>query len=300
MIPSQYPYRQPVKHRRQPVRTHRGRRMVLLVALLIAGIFGVHSLLPRHTSAAEHASKPAASVVPVSDTALTTMDGSVNSILTANPSIDVSVTVLDLNTGTSRSYGPAVAYEAASVAKLITAVAYAQQVEAGQQSWSTTLEDGNTARVDYYNMVVNSDNTAWQSLNDQLGLDSLATTAQGIGITDYDLSANSLTTTDIALLLQKLYHGQLLNHADTALLLGDMKIANEADYIPPVVPAGVTVYHKAGLLDDRVHDAAIIDNGVHPIVLVIFTNGHGTYDFPGRTTIIQDITKAALTAYDIR
>lgn len=270
------------------------------MVVLGLGLVGLHTLLPRHTSAAQHSSPPVVRVVtPISQTALTTMDNDINGILAANPGIDVSVSVLDLTTNTSRSYGPSVSYEAASVAKLITAVAYAQGVERGTQSWSTTLEDGNSARDDYQNMVVNSDNNAWQSLNDQLGLDSLGTTAQAIGITDYDLSANTLTTSDIALLLQKLYHGQLLSSADTKLLLGYMKIANEADFIPPAVPSGVTVYHKAGLLDDRVHDAAIIDNGVHPIVLVIFTNGHGTYDFPGRTTIIQSITKAALTAYDI-
>jgi hypothetical protein len=58
------------------------------------------------------------------------------------------------------------------------------------------------------------------------------------------------------------------------------------------IPAGVKVYHKAGWLDDRVHDAAIIDNGKHPYVLVIFTKDiSGDYNAAIGHKIYADITK---------
>jgi beta-lactamase class A len=273
-------------------------RYALVAVLAVLAILSIHILHPHKSSAESvaHSIQTAAQ----RQQALAGLGSQMNSILSANQGVDISVTVTDIRSGQSQSYGPAVSYEAASVAKLITAADYLHQVEAGTQSLLTELEDGNTASYDLKQMIVMSDNNAWQSLNDQLTLDNLGSYAQSIGINDYNLNANTLRTTDIALLLQKLYSHQLLDKSDTSLLLGNMKIANEAGFIVPAVPKDVPVYHKAGILDDRIHDAAIIADPATPIALVIFTNGHGTGDDTARSQAIQSITKDVLAAYDIK
>ena len=271
-------------------------KTLAIIIALIVGVLGLHFLLPGKSSAQSQSSRSAA----ISPQALSTMGTQINNVLGANQAVDISVTVTNLKTGQSESYGPAVAYEAASVAKLITAADLLHQTENGQQKLAETLEDGNSASYDLRQMVVMSDNSAWQSLTDQLTLDNLGAYSQSIGINDYDLNDNTLQSADIARLLQKLYNGTLLNNADTKLLLDYMKIANENGFIPPVVPQGVTVYHKAGVLDDRIHDAAIIADPNRPVSVVIFTNGHGIGDDAARTAAIQAITKAVLAAYDIK
>ncbi|HVV25941.1 MAG TPA: serine hydrolase [Candidatus Saccharimonadales bacterium] len=283
-----------------PSRRRRSRqlgRYLWLIGLIVLAVLSIHLLHSRGKSSA--APRPAQTAAQ-RRRALAALNTQINGILAANPGVDISVTVTDIHSDQSQSYGPAVPYEAASVAKLITAADYLHQVEAGTQSLQTELEDGNTAAYDLKQMIVVSDNNAWQSLTDQLTLDSLGNYAASIGINDYDLNDNTLQTSDIALLLQKLYTHQLLNTANTNLLLGYMKIANEAGFIVPAVPKDVTVYHKAGILDDRIHDAAIIADPVTPLALVIFTNGHGAGNDAARTAAIQSITKDVLAAYDIK
>jgi beta-lactamase class A len=282
----------PAKHRR--FRTLF--RFVLVAGVVVAGIAAApHLFYPKKGSAQVASRTPAEQ-----QQAIAAMGSQINSVLSQNQGVDISVTVTNLKNGQSQSYGPVVPYEAASVAKLITATDFLHQVENGQESLNEHLEDGNTASYDLRQMIVMSDNNAWQSLNDELTLTNLGQYASSIGIADYNLSDNTLETNDIALLLQKLYGNKLLGKSDTNLLLGYMKIANEAGFIVPAVPKGVTVYHKAGVLDDRIHDAAIIADPNNPVALVIFTNGHGAGDDSARTAAIQSITKDVLTAYDIK
>lgn len=66
--------------------------------------------------------------------------------------------------------------------------------------------------------------------------------------------------------------------------------------IPAAVPDGVTVFHKYGLLDDELHDAAILSMSSRSYVLVVFTKGTDLSDIPERTLVIQGITKAVTAA----
>ena len=52
-----------------------------------------------------------------------------------------------------------------------------------------------------------------------------------------------------------------------------MQNTNNEDMIPAVIPENAVVHHKYGELEDRLHDAAIIDYKNRPLVLVIFTKG---------------------------
>jgi len=235
-------------------------------------------------------------VQPVTASAITKMGTEINSLINANSNVDIAVSVVDLKTNQTYNYGVNDVFEGASVGKLFAAGAYLKEVENGQASLSDNLGD-DTAQDQLQAMIVNSDDNAWQLFYDQIGDSGLQDFAQQAGITDYNVEANTFTASDAALLLQKLYEGQLLDSQNTQLLLGYMAQANYTDYIVAAVPAGVKVYHKAGVLDDRIHDAAIIDDSKHPYVLVIFTNGHGTYDDTVRTQLLRDITQTTVNTF---
>ncbi|HVO86349.1 MAG TPA: serine hydrolase [Candidatus Binatia bacterium] len=282
----QPPYQQP----RRAGRTFK-RLVTLLVLILIA--FSVYRLTYDNSSRVKAlpSDKTTASL-----TSLSSMGSKINSIINANPTVDISVSVIDLTNNQSYNYGLNVPFVAASTSKLITAADFLHQVETGSETLDEQLS-GMSASDELRAMIVQSDDNSWQILNDELTDQGLADYASQIGINDFNLDDNTLTSSDIALLLQKLYEGKLLNANDTKLLLSYMKAANYRDYIIPAVPSDVKVYHKAGLLDDRIHDAAIIDNGLHPYVLVIFTNGHGTYDDTKRAQTLQNITKVTVAHF---
>jgi beta-lactamase class A len=234
----------------------------------------------------------------LSDAAIAQMASQINSVIQANPSMDVGVAIEDLNSGKAYHYGLSDPFIAASVGKLLTATLFLHEVENGQQSLDQQLSYG-TAGYELQQMIEQSDNTAWDDLNTLLSHETLENYATQIGLSNYDPDQNTLTVDDIALLLSKLYKGELLNSSNTNLLLSYMHDANFDSYIPASIPTGVKVYHKAGWLDDRVHDAAIIDNGKQAYVLVIFTkmNDGSNYDDVLGHQIFAGITTATVQAF---
>ena len=221
---------------------------------------------------------------------------SVARVLAANPDITFSVSAIDLSSNSYQNFGSSDPMEAASVAKLITAALYLHQVEIGRASLNDNLGD-NTAGYELQQLIQQSDDTTWAMFNDELGHDALINYAQTNGWTSYDPDANTIDTADVAKLLQKLYQGKLLNPQHTKVLLSYMQNTNYEDLITPAVPSGDTIYHKVGLIDDDVNDAAIITNGRSSFMLVIFTDGHGAQDWDARALDMQQIAKAAISAY---
>jgi beta-lactamase class A len=237
--------------------------------------------------------KVAAAAKPsLSATQQAEMSKEVNNIISNYPSLETGVAVTDLNSNKSYQYGVNQPYIAASISKLITACLFLHEVEAGKYSLSDAVGDA-SAKYQLRQLIEQSDNDAWLAFNDLLTHDSLKDYANSIGINNYDPDENTLSVSDVALLLSKLYKNQLLSPANTKLLLSFMQNANEDDFIVASVPDGAKVYHKAGWLDDRVHDAAIIDDGKHPYVLVIFTkDDSGQYDSQLGHQIFDELTRA--------
>lgn len=288
--------------RRPKIGRHRSRRAVLFVLLLAGVLVGLHGLGDNLLNHLTHDHKKVAANTapppPVLSTAQESqMATSINSALTTASDMDIGVAIEDLNNGKTYHYGLSQPFIAASVAKLLTASLFLHDVEIGRYTMSSQLSYG-SARYELQQMIEQSDNQAWQDFNTLLTHSSLQAYAASIGLSNYDPDQNTLTDTDIQILLGKLYKGDLLNNTDTRLMLSYMQLANETDYIVASVPPGVKVYHKAGWLDDRVHDAAIIDNGRHPYVLVIFSKEQdGDYDSAEGQQLFAAITKATLTAF---
>ncbi len=261
---------------------------------LITNGIGTNNLPTNKVSAASAA--PVIARPRASQASLTAMSQKINEVIARYPGVQIAVSVTDLNTGSSYDYGVSAGYLAASTAKLLTATLYLQDVENGSHSLQETV--GNyTASYQLQQMIEQSDNDAWVAFNGELGHEALQAWATKLGLTSYDADTNILSSKDVALLLTKLYQHKLLNTDHTKLLLSYMQNANETQYIESSVPANVKVYHKAGWLSDRVHDAAIIDDGKNPYVLVIFSKTAGDYDTQAGQDIFHTITDATVTTF---
>ena len=206
----------------------------------------------------------------------------------------VGVAVADTAGGAVRTFGDEAAFTAASTAKVITAAAYFQRVEAGEARLDEML--GNyTAAFQLKAMIGNSNNDSWLLLMDRLGHRRLIQYAASIGVS-YDPQDNLLTPGEMALVLTKLYSGELLNPGDTAQLLGYMTDTNNEELIPAAAGPGITVYHKYGQLGGALHDAALLERGGTAYALVIFTEGADTGDEAERSQTIRDLTGAVVDA----
>jgi beta-lactamase class A len=215
-------------------------------------------------------------------------------IISANSQYQVGVALIDLGNGALHQYGVAEPFEAASTAKILTAAAYYQLVEAGTASLDDALGDF-TSGFQIREMVQDSDNDSWSLLMDAVGLSRLRSYAASIGVS-YDPDTNTLSAADMAHVLAELYAGKLLDPRDTQELLSYMQNTNYESLIPAAVPDNVTVFHKYGLLDTELHDAAILTGGAAGCVLVVYTKGDGLNDVPERTDVIHEITRAVTAA----
>jgi beta-lactamase class A len=288
-MPSMYQSHESPRYRRK-------RRWAALLGVtgLVIGALLFRLILPTdHAKAHSAAPIPKPAVINQAQLA-----AAVNQAINAT-NLEVGVSITDLTNGQQYDYGLGdTEYLAASTTKLLSAALFLHQVEQGQASLNQLLGTS-TARAEMQRMIVISDDTAWEDFNSLLGHPALLQYARGIGLDSYDPDNNLISSDDLALLLAQLYQGKLLNQQHTNLLLAYMSQADYTQYIGSVIPTGVKFYHKIGFLDDRVMDAAIIDNGHHPYVLVIFTkdDADAGYDQTAGLQVFHTITQATLTAF---
>jgi beta-lactamase class A len=271
-----------------------------LVAVVILGSLAGKSFLPAVQSKVHSEGLATLTLAKKKPTAInqTLMASQINQVINGS-SLEVGASIIDLTNNQRYDYGLGdTEYIAASTTKLLSASLFLHDVEQGQDSLSQPL-GGSTAQAEMQKMIVISDDDAWVDFNNLLGHSALLQYAQSLGMNSYDPDNNTITSDDLALMLARLYQGKLLNTQHTNLLLGYMAQADYKQYIGGVIPQGVKFYHKIGFLDDRVMDAAIIDNGKHPYVLVIFTKDPSgiSYDQAAGEQAFHDITSATLTAF---
>ena len=227
------------------------------------------------------------------------LDAEINAIISQNPDITFGISIKDLGTGAVYDYGSSEAMTAASVTKVLTAVDYLKQVELGNRSLSTKMANGYTAQQNIEQMIVVSDNDAWHILNENLGYSQMQQYAHSIGLTSYDYTDNTISSSHTTKLLGDIYGRTLINESNTQLLLSYMERANYRDLIIPAVPTYDTVYHKAGEYLVNLNDATIITNETDTIVLTIFTESKSTYNKPRISSLMQQITTPTLATFKL-
>lgn len=225
----------------------------------------------------------------------TALDTSMNAILEST-TMDVSISITDLTTNKKYHYGDTAPYTAASVTKLLTASLYLQNVQDGTMSLDDVV-GGKKASTQLEQLIVNSDNAAWDALVIKLKQANLNAYSKELGMTSFNAATNVITSDDLTILLTKLYKHELLNDENTQLLLGFMLRAGEHDHLPPITTPGITAYHKAGWLDDRAHDALIITNDKHAFAMSVFTKTEGTYDVAAGIDFFNRVNAATIDAF---
>jgi beta-lactamase class A len=279
---------------------NRYRTITVVLFLLILTISGAgvaeRSLLHALTAMRPTTRTSAAPTRPFAQTD-PSLQADIDALLQRATNLDLSVSVTDISTAIEHHYGSTDPAEAASVAKLFTAIMYLHQVEQGHAALSDTI-DGDSAQRQLERMIVESDNDAWQSLNNVLTLSGLNEYSASIGLASFDASANTVKSSDIGLLLTKLYRQELLDSSYTQLLLSYMERAGQRDFIVADAPPGAKVYHKAGWLEDRLNDSAIISSGGRTYALVIFSKDRsGEYDYAAGEAVFAAITQRIAHAF---
>lgn len=254
---------------------------LVVLAIFITGVRVVSAF---------HASNQQKRAHALSSSNLLPMNTALKKIVSSQP-YQIGITIEDISNSDQLNYGSTSAFDAASTAKVIAACAYYHLVETGQASLTVPM-GAYDAQFALQTMINISDNDSWHLITAAVGVTQLKAYAQSIGV-EYTTGANQLTSAGMASLLSQLYSGKLLDQADTAQLLGYMQNTNEEDLIPAAVPSGITVYHKYGLLNGALHDAAILVKGDKKYALVIYTQNTDDSDDAARTDTMHDITKVA-------
>lgn len=294
-------YRAAAVQQTEPAPTKRRPRRVLAAIFVVAvvALMGLHSYgMPSGIAAAFSAfSSSSSKETAAKEARMQTYKSTVNSLIAAHPDENITVSTLDMSDGSALTLGDQGTYTAASTGKLITAVTLLHKVEQGQMSLTQTI-NGQPVSEMMQKMIVDSDNDSWIALNEYMTHDALHQYMSTLGWTQYDADANTLLPADMARLMQMLYQGKILNRQHTKLLLSLMQQANKREYVVAGIPAGYTVYHKAGWLDGLMHDVVIITDGHQTIVLAVYTfNNTNNGDVPANQELFQSISRAALAAY---
>ncbi|WP_432398490.1 serine hydrolase [Pseudarthrobacter sp. L19] len=250
---------------------------------------------PASNVAAPAAAPAAASTANPAGTIDAGLDAKINAIIDANPEYQIGVALQDITAGDAvHQYGVEEQFEAASTAKVLAAAAYYHLVETGEATLTGTL-GAYSAGFQLQAMIQQSDNDSWSLIMDAIGHSNLSDYASALGI-QYTPESNTLAPADTARILTDLYSGKLLDPADTSQLLSTMQDTNDETLIPAAVPAGITVFHKYGLLGGELHDAGILAKDGRAYALVVYTKGDDLDSVPERTDIIHQITGAVTGA----
>ena len=223
------------------------------------------------TPSAEPPTPTPAVVAPPAPAIGPALDAEINAVIAANSGYQVGVALIDVADGEVHEYGVKTKFVAASTGKILAAAAYYHLVETGKASLAAPM-GASTAGQQIRQMVQQSKNDSWALILAAVGHKGLINYAASLGI-PYDRTVNSLTPAEMATILSELYSGRLLNAANTAQLLSYMQQTNYETLIPAAAPAGVSVFHKYGLLNGYLHDASILVQGERAYVFVVYTLG---------------------------
>lgn len=163
-----------------------------------------------------------------------------------------------------------------------------------------------------YWMIVESDNTATNTVIDALGYDAINAYARDVlGLKDtlcqrkmLDWAAieagrnNYTSAADQGQMYSLLFHGQILDRDLRETALDMLRRQRSTDLFLRYIPENVTVAHKTGGLDYVCHDAGIFYVPNRPFYLGIFTwDGPSPEGDKGQKMFLGRLTKAIYDTY---
>ena len=202
----------------------------------------------------------------------------------------IGAVVIDLSNGATATANADQQFVSASIYKLFVAYGIYQKIDSNLISLNKTIiSNGNYRTVNECLdlMITISDNDCgyslgklynWSDLDAMLLLNEYYNTQ----INNYDIYGNltvdkQTTANDVALLLKRLYKGELLSETSTNDFLTYLKADKINDRLPSGLPKDTVIAHKIGTLYGYVHDAGIIYGTKKDTIVVLLT---GEWDVP--------------------
>ncbi len=158
-------------------------------------------------------------------------------------------------------------------------------------------------------MITKSDNTATNMLTEILGFDYLNNCFQKMGLKNTNFSRNVMdikkyyrgienytTASDIAQILDKIYHRQLVNPEASEKMLILLKKQEIRDRLPRYLPGYVEIAHKTGLFDNVCHDAGIIFHPQGDFLISLLVSDHREHRLAKK--LIGQIAKITFEYYE--
>lgn len=123
-------------------------------------------------------------------------------------------------------------------------------------------------------MMKKSDNTAAYILSRYvIGNKQMQEFVDSWKLLQTDMNKNTTSNTDVALLMEKMFRGKMVNQDLTNEMLSFLTNSDFEDRIPALLPKTATVYHKIGNTIGGIHDVGIVVDGKKQYYLGIFTTG---------------------------
>lgn len=234
----------------------------------------------------------------------------------------VSFYYKNLVTGDTLCYQEDIPLQAASVIKIPVLIETFSRLEQGSMKKTDTFEikkenklpscgaltymhDGLQVTLEdlYTLMIILSDNTATNMLIKHLGMTQINSTLHKLGLIhtklnrllfDSEQSAlgieNYISAREIGILLEKMYHGELISPKASDEMLRILKNQRLNSKIPFYIPKGIDIAHKTGEDTGITHDVAIIF-APQPFIVCFCGN---EVDVPTFERLIQDISAELL------
>ncbi|MBQ4630381.1 MAG: serine hydrolase [Clostridia bacterium] len=228
----------------------------------------------------------------VSDSELDSLEGlvpeldAIGSEITGEYNI-VSYYVKNLTTGEVIKSNDSKMYSASLIKLYIMAEIY-RQVDVGELTMDDELKNLLTQ------MITVSDNDACNTLatiagggNQQLGFERITDNARNLGcghtvqkndlqaVREVPISTGNFTSVgDCALILEKIYNGELVSPEASADMLALLKGQQRRNKIPRDLPEGVVVANKTGETSTAQNDVAIVYSEKTPYIICIMINDY--------------------------
>lgn len=143
-------------------------------------------------------------------------------------------------------------------------------------------------------MMKKSDNTAAHLLaHNVLTMRDIQATINAFGLIETSMSENTTTNADMAILLRKLFAGQLFNASLTRDAISLLVDSDFEDRLPALLPNNARVYHKIGTTIAGLHDVGVVITENSMYYIGIFTRGVSDEDRATKT-----IGKISRAVYD--
>jgi beta-lactamase class A len=121
-------------------------------------------------------------------------------------------------------------------------------------------------------LIEKSDNTAAYILaNMILNTENIQKLIETWGLTQTSIINNETSAKDMALLMMKMYKGEITTPALTPEMMDFMKKSDYEDRIPKLLPGDISIYHKTGDEIGKWHDVGIVDLPQKPYFVGIFS-----------------------------